>query len=976
MKRINFLLSVIFSLSLTLTTAQSQFTPSSERQDGYNNKIESSDGSLVKGLRFNSIGPTVMSGRVVDLAVNPEDPTHFYAAYASSGLWVTHNNGTRFEPVFDHEAVMTIGDIAVDWEHGQTIWVGTGENNSSRSSYAGNGVYKSTDQGLTWKHLGLEETHHIGRIILHPKNPDVAWVASIGHLYSSNPERGVYKTTDGGDSWEKVLFVNEHTGIIDLVSDPQNPDILYAAAWERERKAWNFKGSGSGSGIYKSTDGGDDWVKITDGKNGFPSTAGTGRIGLAISHQNSNMIYALLDNQDNREKTKKEDEPVVTKQLLADISKEEFLNLKEDDINDYLDEHNFPKKYNAKEIKLDVISGKLTAQSLVDYLGDANQDLFDSEVKAAELYRSMDGGRTWKKVHEKFIDNFYYTYGYYFGNIRVSPLDDQKLYILGVPILRSDNGGENWKIINGDNVHADHHALWLSDSKAGHLVNGNDGGVNISYDDGESWIKCNNLSVGQFYTVNVDDAKDYNVYGGLQDNGVWSGSHRYEYSDGWHNSGNYPYHSLLGGDGMQVEIDTRDNNTVYTGYQFGYYYRVNKQTGESTYIKPRHELGDLPLRFNWQTPIHLSRHNQDVLYLGSNKFHRSLDKGETWGLSSADLTKGGKKGNVPYGTITTIDESPLMFGLIYLGTDDGRVHVSKDGGNVWNDISKGVVQDQWVSRVKASAHNKSRIYLALNGYRFDKFDAMVYASEDYGTTWKQIGLGLPLEPVNVIKEDPKNPDLLYVGTDHGVYISIDRGNSFMILDDKLPAVAVHDLVIHEKSSDLIIGTHGRSIYRMNVAHLQELDKDLQQMELYVFDIDDATYNKNWGDYKSWSVWSGYNQPEILIPVFCKSDGQLEFTVKTEKRLVLSDSVFTLSKGINYVPYKLNIKQESIKAYQKVLKKSGDKRIVLEEGKDGEIYLRPGKYMFEFQKAQEFVSKQFELKAPKEKPARKPEKRTP
>ncbi|MCK5702310.1 MAG: glycosyl hydrolase, partial [Cyclobacteriaceae bacterium] len=553
-----------------------------------------------------------------------------------------------------------------------------------------------------------------------------------------------------------------------LIIDPSNPDILFAAAWERERKAWNFKGSGSGSGIYKSNDGGDSWVKLTDGNNGFPITKGTGRIGLALSHQDSNLIYALLDNQDLREKTKKEDEPVVTKKMLADLSAEEFLNLKDEDINEYLDENNFPKKYNAKEIKLDVISGKITPQSLVDYLGDANQDLFDSEVKSAELYKSSDGGLSWNKVHDKFIDNFYYTYGYYFGNIRVSPMDDQKLYILGVPLLRSDDGGKNWKIINGDNVHADHHALWVSDAKSGHLVNGNDGGVNISYDDGESWIKCNNLPVGQFYTVNVDDAEDYNVYGGLQDNGVWTGAHTYEFSDRWHNSGKYPYQRILGGDGMQVEIDTRDNNTVYSGYQFGYYYRINKHTGKSESIKPTHELGENPLRFNWQTPIHLSRHNQDVLYLGSNKIHRSLDKGETWELSSGDLTKGGRKGNVPYGTITTIDESPLMFGLIYLGTDDGSVHMSKDGGNEWNDISKGVVQDQWVSRVTASAHEKSRIYLALNGYRFDKFDAMIYVSEDYGKTWKQIGKELPVEPVNVIKEDLANPDLLYVGTDHGV----------------------------------------------------------------------------------------------------------------------------------------------------------------------------------------------------------------
>lgn len=956
--------------------SQTSFTPSSERLDSYQTKSEIHESSLVKGLKFQSIGPTVMSGRVVDLAVNPEDPTHFFAAYASGGLWVTKNNGTRFEPIFDHEAVMTIGDIAVDWSHGQTIWVGTGENNSSRSSYSGNGVYKSSDQGKTWMHLGLEETHHIGRIIIHPEDPKTVWVASIGHLYSSNPERGVYKTTDGGTSWEKTLFINDSTGVIDLVVDPKNPDILYAAAWERERKAWNFKGSGNGSGIYKSTDGGQNWSKITDGKNGFPITKGTGRIGLAISHQNSNIIYALLDNQDNRKTEKKDDPAVVTKKTLMEISQEDFLMLDDKDINEYLDENGFPKKYNAQDIKSEVKEGKYLPKALVEYLGDANENLFDSEVKSAELYKTTDAGETWQKVHDKYIDNFYYTYGYYFGEVRVSPLDDQKVYIMGVPILRSDDGGSNWTIINGDNVHADHHALWVNPEKPGHLINGNDGGVNISYDDGNSWIKCNNLPVGQFYSVNVDEAKDYQVYGGLQDNGVWTGSHSYSYSDGWHDSGKYPYQSLMGGDGMQVEIDTRDNNTVYTGYQFGYYYRIDKSTGDSKMIKPLHELGEKPLRFNWQTPIHLSRHNQDVLYFGSNKFHRSLDQGNSWELSSDDLTKGGIKGNVPYGTITTIDESPLMFGLIYLGTDDGLVHVSKDGGNTWKDISSGLVSDQWISRVTASAHEKSRSYISLNGYRWDKFDAMIYVSEDYGDSWKRIGENLPMEPVNVIKEDPVNPDLLYVGTDHGAYVSLDRGATFMLLDETLPSVAVHDLVVHEASHELIIGTHGRSLYKLNVEHLQQLDKNLMHLDLHVFEFEDVTFNQRWGDYKYWSVWSGYLQPEIIMPVFSKDGGDMTFSVKSAKGTVLYDSVYHLSKGLNYLSYNLRMDAGHMKTYQKEIEKSGDKKTKLEAGKDGNIYLQQGKFKLDFQKGNALIGRPFEIKAPKEKPERKPEKKTP
>ncbi len=643
------LFSLLFLLTFcTLAYSQLEppFTPAVERIKSFEQRKKLIDNSLLGDIAFTNIGPAVQSGRVADLDVSPTDPTHFYVAYASGGLWKTVNNGTSFEPLFDREMVMTIGDIAVDWAT-NTIWVGTGEVNSSRSSYSGTGVFKSTDGGKTWSHLGLGESHHIGRIVLHPSNPNTAWVAVLGHLYSPNQERGVYKTTDGGQTWTRVLFINDNTGAIDLMADPANPDILYAAAWERTRRAWNFSEGGPGSGIYKSTDGGQTWALISGGKSGFPDGEGIGRIGLAMAQADGQtLLYAVLDNQTPRPKKEKEKkDDVLTKDDLRSMSKEDFLKLDAKKVQAYLDNNGFPKKYSAEKVQKMVKQDKIQPLALVEYIEDANTLLFDTEVTGAEVYVSRDGGQSWAKTHEGYLDDLFYTYGYYFAQIRVAPQSQgQKLYTMGVPVLRSEDAGKTWKSINGENVHVDHHALWVSPSRPGHLILGNDGGVNISFDDGEHWIKCNTPPVGQFYAVAVDMSEPYNVFGGLQDNGVWRGPSTYKADVGWHNNGRYPYRFVLGGDGMQVAVDTRDNNTIYTGYQFGNYFRFDLAMDSSFSITPRHELGERPLRWNWQTPIHLSVHNPDILYMGSNKLHRSFNQGRSFEAISGDLTTGGKKG--------------------------------------------------------------------------------------------------------------------------------------------------------------------------------------------------------------------------------------------------------------------------------------------------------------------------------------------
>lgn len=822
------LFTLVFISSSFLLFAQVKPTSADDRLKGLKQRQVLDQRSTVNHIKFRSIGPTVMSGRVADIDANPEDPTEFYVAYASGGVWHTINNGQSFTPIFDSLDVLTIGDIAVNWKT-RTIWVGTGEVNSSRSSYAGIGVYKSRDNGKTWQYMGLPESHHIGKIQLHPTDENTAWVAVLGHLYSPNKERGVYKTTDGGTSWKQTLSIDENTGTVELDINPLNPDEIYAATWYRTRRAWNFEESGATSGIFKSTDGGTTWKLVSKEGSGFPSGAHVGRIGLAVYPKNPQIIYAIVDNQQALPDTAKKDTLTFALDELKNLSIEQFANLNEKRLDTFLKRNRLSSRYSAKQIKEMVASNKLKPTSLYDYLY-VNTG-FEGTPVGAEVYRSENGGQSWRKTHEKEIPIFF-TYGYYFAKIYVSPINPDKIYALGFSSQVSIDGGKTWKNMDKPNVHADHHALWVNPKRDSHLINGNDGGVNITYDNGDNWFKANTPAVGQYYSVTVDNAKPYNVYGGLQDNGSWylpSTSGRNSFANSGLGLSDDNVKNLGGGDGMQVQIDTRDNSTVFYGFQFGNYFRTNRLTKEGTKrISPRHELGEKPLRFNWQSPILLSPHNNDILYFGSHKFHRSFNQGDTMIALTNDLTKGGKDGDVPYGTLTTISESPARFGLIYTGTDDGNIHVTKDAGATWSLISapkkKGfsLPQNLWVSRVTASKFNEARVYISLNGYRFDDFNPYLYISEDYGTTWKPIGNDLPAEPINVVKEDPKNENIIYVGTDGGLYVSFDKGQHFMMWSGGLPkSVPVHDIAFQERENEIILGTHGRSIY---IAKLDEVQK--------------------------------------------------------------------------------------------------------------------------------------------------------
>ena len=924
-------------LIINLSEAQQPATSAQKVESALSAKQQLAQTSLVKNVAFKNIGPTVMSGRVTDLAVNPDNPTEFYVGYASGGLWHTTNNGTTFTPILDNSNTQNVGDIAVDW-NSKTIWVGTGENNASRSSYAGIGILKSTDNGENWQNMGLRDSHHIGQILINPNNADEVVVGVTGHLYSPNQERGIYKTTDGGATWSQKLFVDDISGVIDLQTNPNNFNLMFASSWTKDRKAWNFVESGTNSAIFKSTDAGNTWTKVSTENSGFPTGEGVGRIGLAV--YDDNIIYAVHDNQARRTSVEKEKNmSVLVKEDFKTMSLEDFLKIDNKKLDAYLKTNGFQEKYRAENIKQMARVKDVKPIDLANYLEDANSMMIDTPVIGTEVYKSTDGGMTWKKTHDDYLDDIYYSYGYYFGQIHVAPDNADNIYVYGVPIVKSKDGGKTFTSISAENVHADHHALWINPKNPNHLINGNDGGVNMTYDDGENWIKNNSPSVGQFYAINVDNAKPYNVYGGLQDNGVWMGAKNATEDKSWHQSGQYPWKSIMGGDGMQIEIDSRNNDIVYTGFQFGTYYRLNLATDKRTYIQPKHELGESPYRFNWQTPILLSPHNQDILYLGGNKLMRSMNQGDDWEAISDDLTNGGKKGDVAYGTLASISESPLQFGLLYTGSDDGIVSLSKNAGGSWKTISQTFPKDLWVSRVIASKHKKERVYVTLNGYRWDDFSTYVYMSDDFGTTWKAIGSNIPVSPVNVICEDTENENILYLGTDNGAYVSFNQGENWEAFSQGLPNVAVHDMVIQPEAKDLLLGTHGRSIYKTNIAPLQQLTDGMMTRAVIIFEVDNVNHSPRWGS--SWSEWFDAYEPEIDLTFYANSSEEKTIKISSEKGALLNEIKIKADKGFNYTSYDLTLTEKGRKALSK---EQSD--LVIDPAKNEKYYLPKGIYTVE------------------------------
>jgi len=746
---------------------------------------------ILKTLDYRSIGPTRQSGRFVDFAVPLQRPNTFYAAAASGGLWKTENNGQTFEPLFENEKVFSIGDVAVAPSNPDILWLGSGEANNSRSTYWGDGVYKSADAGKTWRNMGLKESHHIGRILINPANPDTVYVAALGHLYSENAERGVYKTTDGGILWTKVLNLvadGRTIGVVDLVMDPADPETLYAASYDRLRKPWTFQLGGPGSGIHKSADGGRTWTNLT---NGLPVGI-LGRIGLAISPKNPKTLYAMVENANK---------PGLSP---ADRWKE-------------------------------ILEGK-SSQGMID----------------GEIYRTDDAGSTWRKVSpdKRSIGG---APGYYYGQIIIDPANDENVFILSVGVLASSDGGKTWTSpfdFGGDN-----HALWIDPKDSSHMLLGYDHGLGVTWDGGKNWYHPDFLALAQFYAIDFDMSYPYRVAGGLQDNGSLMGPSTNVGGDTWKRSTGdgvpsgppirlEDWFSVGGGDGMYNVFDRATNRTLYNESQFGSLSRIDLVTGEAKSISYQRLKPEM--RWNWCAPIHVSVHNSDTIYHCGNIVIMSTNRGESWIEISPDLTTndaskltvGGKggDGNIQYCTITTFDESPLVPGLLWAGTDDGNVWVSRDNGKAWTKLNDKIAGNPgyWVSRVAASNFDPGTAYVIYTGLRNDDFRPYVYKTTDYGATWTSQAGGLAEGPVNVIREDVKNPNLLFAGTDFGVYVSIDGGKAWLKVKNDMPTQPVHDLKVHPREADLIVATHGRGAYIADIKPLQELSNDVLAEDVHLF----------------------------------------------------------------------------------------------------------------------------------------------
>jgi photosystem II stability/assembly factor-like uncharacterized protein len=943
--------------------------------------INQSNDPLLRGFVWRSIGPASMSGRIDDFAVVESHPSTYFVAFATGGLWKTINNGTTFEPVFDVYATASIGDVAVCQSDPNIVWVGTGEANNRQSSSFGDGIYKSTDGGKTFTNVGLKETQTIARIVIDPKDANTVYVAALGHLFGPNKERGIYKTTDGGKTWTNVKFIDEDTGFTDIVIDPVDTKTLYAASYQRRRTSWGFNGGGPGCALWKTSDAGRTWVRLEG--NGLPEGV-LGRIGLDVARSNPNVIYAQMEVGTGAGTGGGEEQP-----------------------------------------------GQAGGGGFGGGGGGGgqNQQNQPPDPKKSGIWRSDDKGKSWRVVSSNNNRPMYYS------QIRVDPSNPEIIYTGGLNFSRSLDGGKTFKNLQGV-AHSDHHAIWIDPKDGKHLMVGNDGGMDVSYDQGETFDYINTIAAAQFYAVSADMRKPYYVCGGLQDNGSWCGPSATRTGGGGFGGGggggqgagitNADWFRVGGGDGFYTQQDPTDYNVIYAESQNGAVQRLDLRTGRSISIRPRaaarrggpagrgggqgrqgagqtagqpagqteaqtraQNAGQNPpsvpatagapqtppatpvnpqqeaqaeqaaqmaqafgfgnqatsnivpappegeqFRFNWDTPVLLSPHNPRIIYVGANKFFKSLDRGDTW-TASPDLTKQidrrklpimGVEGDKPmvskhdglgnYSNIVTIAESPVLPGILWVGTDDGNVQLSKDGGATWHNVAGNIPvlakNNYQISRVEASHFDAGTAFVSVDGHRSDDHTPYVFITKDFGATWTSVAGNLPFGNVNVIREDLKNRNLLFAGTEYGLFVSLNGGGEWKRFMTGLPTVPVDDLLIHPRDNDLIAGTHGRGIWICDdISALQQLNDKVLASGAHLFDVrpgvqwlNDATLSRFTGGQKH---FRGENpQPGTAITYYLNAapQGDVKITISDITGKVVRNLTAKKEAGLNRVQWNL------------------------------------------------------------------------